>query len=476
MSLLKKKTSLIREKRLQAISAFFEPLDILVKENNKETQFLQRVRTFSQETASDILYAVNIISTIPDSAIIIHGGAGCGVGRLSLEIVDRNNGKWAVSNLNERDSILGSDVKLSNAIKQVYKLHNPKIVFVVATPIVAINNDDIESVVDELTEELGISIVPVYTDGFRSKIGTTGIDIVSHAIAKYILKRNSFANTESQKADYVNLLSISESEENVSEVNRLLQELGLQTNVFPRNTTLENIQKTKNASFSIPINPDEADYPGKIFESEFNIPYVQSVLPVGIARTSQWISDIAIATGKQTKVIELLEREKSKLTELLKKKNGNNKKVFINLSPAYTIAVYDLLLELGYDVVAIKLTYIDQLHVSFVEKLNAERPDLPILVGEGQLFEEENLLRKINPDIYIGTGDFAVAIRNGIPVININSINIIGFNGVVQFVDKISKTLSNTSFTQLIARNEQKTYTKEWIKKSTNWFIKQEVK
>ena len=114
--------------------------------------------------------------------------------------------------------------------------------------------------------------------------------------------------------------------------------------------------------------------------------------------------------------------------------------------------------------------------MSFVEKLNAERPDLPILVGEGQLFEEENLLRKINPDIYIGTGDFAVAIRNGIPVININSINIIGFNGVVQFVDKISKTLSNTSFTQLIARNEQKTYTKEWIKKSTNWFIKQEVK
>ena len=243
-----------------------------------------------------------------------------------------------------------------------------------------------------------------------------------------------------------------------------------------RNTSLENIQKTKNASFSIPINPDEADYPGKIFESEFTIPYVQSVLPVGIARTSQWISDIAIATGKQTKVIELLEREKSKLTELLKKKNGNNKKVFINLTPAYTFAVYDFLLELGYDVVAIKLTYIDQLHVSFVEKLNAERPDLPILVGEGQLFEEENLLRKINPDIYIGTGDFAVAIRNGIPVININTINIIGFNGVVQFVDKISKTLSNTSFTQLIARNEQKTYTKEWIKKSTNWFIKQEVK
>jgi len=476
MSLLKKKTSLIREKRLQAISAFFEPVDILVKENNKETQFLQRVRTFSQETASDILYAVNVISTIPESAIIIHGGAGCGVGRLSLEIIDKNNGKWAVTNLNERDSILGSDVKLRVTIKQVYKLHNPKIIFVVATPIVAINNDDIESVVEELTEELGISIVPVYTDGFRSKIGTTGYDIVSHAIAKYILKRNDFVNKESERADYVNLLSISESEDNLTEVNRLLHELGLETNVFPRNTSIENIQKTKNASFSISINPDEADYPGKIFESEFQIPYIHSVLPVGIAGTSQWLTDIAIATGKQTKVIELLEREKSKLTELLKKKNSNKKKVFISLTPAYTIAIYDLLLEFGYEVVAIKLSYIDQLHLSFVERLNTEKPDLPILVGEGQLFEEENLIRKVNPDIYIGTGDFAVATRNGIPVININTINIIGFNGIVQLFDKISKTLSNTSFTQLIAQKESKTYTKEWIKKSTNWFIKQEVK
>jgi len=478
MSLLNKKTSLIREKRLQAISAYYGSTELLLNENIKEGQFLQRVRTFSQETASDILYALNVVSTIPESAIVIHGAAGCGAGRLSLDLTDNNDGKWAVTNLNERDSIMGSDVKLREAIKQVYKLHHPKIVFVISTPIVAINNDDIETVVEELTDELGISIVPVYSDGFRSKIGTTGYDIVSHSIAKYILKRDSTIKNEAPKANYVNLLSVSENEADLQEVNRLLQELGLNTNVFPRYADLENIQNVKNASFSISINPDEADYPGKIFETDFQIPYIQSVLPLGIAHTSQWITDISIATGHKTEALELISREKEKLTELLKKRKFNKQKVFISLTPAYAIAVYDLLVELGFEVVGIKLSYIDQLHFGFVEKLKTERPDLALLVGEGQLFEEENLIQKVNPEIYIGGkgGDFAVPIRNGIPVINIDSIQIIGFNGVKNFVEKIGRSIANTSFTQLLAQNETRTYTNGWINKSTNWFIKKEVK
>lgn len=472
MSLLRQKASPIREKRLNAISAYAGKVETLLQENVQEGQFLQRVRTFSQDIPSDIQYALNVIATIQDSAIVIHGATGCGVGRLSLDLIDRNNGKWAVTNLNERDSIMGSDVKLREAIIQVYKLHTPKIIFVISTPVVAINNDDIESVVDEMKKELGIVIVPVYSDGFRSKIGTTGYDLVSHSIVKWILSTKKDA-----VADHVNLLTVSEKEEDLKEVNRLLHELGLQTNIFPRYASLENIRQAENAKFSISINPDEADYPGKVFENRFEIPYVQSVLPVGVANTSQWITDIAIATGHKLEAHDLLNREKEKLTALLKKRDIAKRKVFISLSPAYAIAVYSLLEELGFEVVGIKFSYIDVLHLDFIEKIKAKRPDFALLVGEGQLFEEENVIRKIKPELYIGSaGDFAVAIRNGIPVVDIENIPVIGFNGVINLVEKIRKTLANTSFTQLLAQNETKSYTKEWINKSTNWFIKLEVK
>lgn len=472
MSLLRQKAPLTREKRLNAIAAYYGKAETLLTENLKEKQFLQRVRTYSQDAPNDILYALSIIATIKDAAIVIHGGAGCAAARLTFNLFDENNGKWVVTNLNERDSIMGSEGKLRETITQIYKLHSPKIIFIVLTPIVAINNDDVESVVDELKEELDTFIVPIYTDGFRSKIGTTGFDTVSHSIIKRILNTK-----KGTVADYVNLISIAEKPADLNEANRLLQELGLKTNVFPRFSSLENIQQAKNASFSIAINPDEADYPGKILEDRFEIPYIKSTLPVGIANTTQWLTDIAIATGRINEVHSLLSRKKEKLNSLLKKKDISKRKVFISLTPAYGIALYELFEELGFEVVGVKFTYIDQLHQAFVEKIKAERPELDIFVGDGQLFEEENVIRKIKPDLYVGNAsDFAVAIRNGIPVINIQSISIIGFDGVINLVAKIRKTFANTLFTELLAKNGNKSYTEEWLNKSTNWFIKQEVK
>jgi len=473
MSLLKQKAATVREKRLQAISAYYGKAETLLQENY-EGQFVQRVRTFSQDSQSDILYALSIITTIKDSAIVVHGAAGCAVARLFTNVIDENNAKWVVTNLNERDSIMGSDVKLREAIRQVYNLHIPKIIFIISTPIVAINNDDIESVVEEQKEELGIAIVPVYSDGFRSKIGTTGYDLVSHSIIKHIL-----LSDKAKFIDYVNLISVSEKAADVKEVNSLLNKIGLKTNLFPRYASFENIMQVNAASYSVSINPDEANYPGIVLENTFQIPFVQTVIPIGIDNTARWIADIGIATGHEAEARSLVDSEKERLNTILLNKKGaiNKLKVFISLSPAYAFGIADLLDELGIELAGLKLSYIDQQHLGILERIKTDKPDFAILVGDGQLFEEENILRKLEPELYIGdSGDFAVAIRNGIPVVNLENIAILGFNGVLNLADKIRKVLSNTSFTQLISKKETKSYTKEWLKKSPNWFIKQEVK
>ena len=471
MDSLRPKSAAIREKRLQAISAFYGKAETLLQEH-ADVQFTQRVRTFSQDVSSDIIKALEIISTIRNSAIVVHGTAGCAVARLSQQIFDENDSHWAITNLNERDSIMGSDVELREGIRQVFKLHSPEIVFIVSTPVVAINNDDIESVVEELKEELGIAIVPVYADGFRSKIGSTGYDLVSHSIVKHVLPLK-----KADVSDYVNLLSISEKPNDLNEIYRLLNELGLRTNLFPRSTSLENIKRIRNAAFSISINPDEADYPGTVLQERYEIPFVQPVIPIGIENTSQWLANIALATGHESQARNLISREKAQLTQLLEQRAPEKKKVFISLQPAIAFGIANLLEELGIEVIGLKLTYVDKHHVANLEKLKADQPEFAFLVGEGQLFEEENLIRKLNPEIYIGdSGDFAVAIRSGIPVINLESIPVFGFSGVKNLITKIRKALSNNSFTKISAQNEAKTYTGEWLKKSPNWFIKQEVK
>jgi nitrogenase molybdenum-iron protein alpha chain len=152
MNLLKSKTAVIREKRLQTITAYYGQSDILLEEFTAG-QLTQRVRTFSQDTLNDIMYSLKIIATIKNAAVVIHGASGCAVSRLTFHLKDENNGKWAMTNLNERDSIMGSDKKLYETVKQVYQLHYPEIIFIVSTPIVAINNEEIESVAKELEGE-----------------------------------------------------------------------------------------------------------------------------------------------------------------------------------------------------------------------------------------------------------------------------------------------------------------------------------
>jgi nitrogenase molybdenum-iron protein alpha chain len=471
MNLLKSKTAAIREKRLQTITAYSGQPDALLTEF-AGGQLAQRVRTFSQDMFNDTLYALNVITTIKNSAIVVHGASGCAVSRLVFRSKDESDGKWVITNLNERDSIMGSEAILREAITQVHKLYCPEIIFTVSTPIVAINNDDIESVVVELKDELNVAIVPVYTDGFRSKSGVTGYDIVFHSIVKHLLPPKQ---TE-KISGLVNLFSVSENAEDMQEVSGLLQALGLTVNLFPQHASLESIKRLPFAEWSLAINPDESAYAGIILENRFNIPFLNVGIPVGIAQTEAWLARVGEFTGRKEQANQWHRLQKEKRNSLLDKPSLKQS-VFVNLPPLLAFAVSELLEELGHEVTGLKLPYLDATHIALIEKIKQNKPDFSFLVGDGQIFEEENVLRKLRPGLYIGQGgDYATAIRNGISAIDIENLPIIGLEGAENLAKKIKQTLSNRSFAQLLAGINAQTYVDGWLKKTPNWYIKQEVK
>ncbi|MDR0699841.1 MAG: nitrogenase component 1 [Tannerella sp.] len=472
MSILKSRIAPIREKRLQTLVAYSGLPDVLPVEL-ADGQLAQRVRTFSQDTFSDILYALNVITTIKNAAIVIHGASGCAVSRLTFCTKDKSHGKWAITNLNERDSIMGSDTKLRSAIKQIHKLYSPEIIFVLSTPIVAINNDDIESVVVELKDELNVAIVPVYTDGFRSKSGVTGYDIVFYAIVKQLLPPKKVDKI----SGLVNLFSVSENEEEINAVSELLQQIGLTVNLFPQYASLENIKRLSLAEWSLSINPDESAYAGVLLENRFHIPFLNVDIPAGGINTEVWISRIAEFTGRKEQANRWLQSEKEKRNNSPEEWSFPQQSVFVNLPPSLAFAVSELLEELGHEVTGLKIPYLEAAHIVRIEKIKQHKSNFSFLVGDGQIFEEENVLRKLQPGLYIGKGgDYAAAIRNGIPVIDIENLSVVGFNGVRNLAKKIRQTLSNRSFVELLAGMEAQTYADGWLKKNPNWYIKQEVK
>jgi nitrogenase molybdenum-iron protein alpha/beta subunit len=474
MDFYKHKTAPIREKRLSTVSAYYGDTDTLLKEY-KSGSVNQRIRTFSQDIYSDIQYALQLINTIKDIAIVVHGPSGCSVSRLYFDLAFDDSVKWAVTNLNERDSIMGSDSKLREAIRQVFKAYSPKLIFVITTPVVAINNDDVESVVDELKEEYNIPIIPVFTDGFRSKTGVSGYDVVLHALIKNLLPEKGVDSLS--KGNFINLISVSENFNDIKELVRLLNEIGLQVNILPRFSGLENFTKTKDALFSVSVNPDEAQYPGIAIAERYGFHYLQLPIPVGIKNTSFWFTEIAKVLNLEAEAEKIITEETYHLGKYLDNKKFEGKKVFINLPPAYAFGIIDFLEDIGFEISAIKMPYIDIQHLEQLEILASHKTKIPILIGEGQVFEEVNIINQLKPELYISSkADNIIAIKEGIPVIDIETLPVLGYKGVYNLIDKIEKKLYNPSFSHYLSTNNDEVYSVNWLQKKGNWYIKQEVK
>jgi len=473
MAILKSRTAQIREKRLQATGAFYGSLLSLVNEI-KSGDLPQRIRTFSQDTASDLLYALKLLNTFKNAAIVIHGPKGCAAAQTYFNAMNDGEIKWAVTNLNERDSIMGSDRKLRDTILNVFKSFEPEIIFVITTPVVAINNDDVESVVEELQEQLNIKIIPIYTDAFKSKIGITGYDLAVHGLLKSLLPEEE---TDNLQQDFINLISIAESQDDLTELLRILSALKIAVNIFPKYASVRNVIHSKHAKFSIAVNHDEAFYTGDVLQSGFKVPYHAVPIPVGISQTEEWINEISSSIGVE--VNDFIAKEISSVKDFIENKKSRffQKKIFISHSPSYAFALLEILTELGFQVVGLKVPYIDIHHTEKLAALIEKYGELSIIVGEGQLFEEINLLKKNKPDIYLGHTINSLAIAGiGISVVDVQYVSLMGFKGIYHLVAKLEKVINNNSFQKFLSQNKPETYLDNWLKKSANWHIKLEVK
>jgi len=467
MSLTRQKLSPLREKRIGAVSAWSGSLDAFVREA-ATGEIEQRIRTYAQDTPNDVEYALELLRTL-DVAIVVHGPAGCAAG-LQRSVGGRL--PWLVTNLNERDSIMGSDVKLRKAIQEAHKAYGAKAIAVVTTPVVAINNDDVDSVTEELKDELSIPVVAVYVDGFRSKVGSSGLDAVIHALVKHLLpvrRRGEGA--------HVNLLSVSENRSDVDHLRGLLTEIGIESVLFPRFADVQDAAQVVAAKLSVAIDPDAADYAGKVLEGNYGIPFLRTPAPVGVQATAKWLGILGKELGLESKVDALVGRESLRLSKLVQGASVSGSKVFLNLPASQVFAFRALAKELGLEVVGIKTPWIAAHHAALAVEAVQETPELPILAGDGQPFEEVNLLGRIRPDLYITSGAPAIhVLRLGIPVLDLSDLPLLGFAGMEQVVRGIERTLSNTALSRFLAEGADEPYDPSWLKKSVHWYIKQEVK
>ena len=465
-----------REKRLHTLSAYLGETSALLREyarGEEEVNVDQRIRTFSHGKPDDLLVALEVLSAIPDAITVIHGPRGCAVSQLQRALLARGRafGRWTVTDLDQKATIMGADAKLRAAVAAFYHRYGPKVVFIVATPAVAINNDDIQSVVDELSGELGTIIIPIYASGFTSKTSVYGYDLVAHSLVKTLVK-----NPPAERGAWVNLLSLAESSGDRDEARRLLQALGLETLTLPDGAGVQDFAKAAGARFSVPLDFDAGHYLGRAFQDVAQVPLLDVPRPIGLVGTREWLLTVGAAAGKQSEARDFHAREAAALAEILEAQPLRGAKVYLSLAPATALGVLNLVKETGGHVAGLTVSHVDQLHLDGLRKFQDQSPALQIHVGEGQGFEEANLLQRLKPDLYVGDGGQLVqAARLGIPSVFLPRIPVVGYRGVRAFARRTALALKNRAFVARFAGGPQ-LFADNWFQRSAHWHIKQEVK
>lgn len=112
-----------------------------------------------------------VLYPIADALHLVHGPIGCAAYtwdiRGALSSGPELHRLSFSTDLQEKDVIFGGEQKLHRALVELIDRHYPKAAFVYSTCIVGIIGDDLEAVCRRVSEEKGIPVLPVQSEGFK---------------------------------------------------------------------------------------------------------------------------------------------------------------------------------------------------------------------------------------------------------------------------------------------------------------------
>nr|WP_092071863.1 nitrogenase component 1 [Dendrosporobacter quercicolus]NSL49462.1 nitrogenase [Dendrosporobacter quercicolus DSM 1736]SDM30572.1 nitrogenase molybdenum-iron protein alpha chain [Dendrosporobacter quercicolus] len=479
-----------REARLNACIACGGTLDKLA--NRKMSCCLpDGERSFTQNSICLLLPALGMMNSIPNSVVLMHGAIGCGSSSHggNAGVRSGNTHRWGVvkdaswisTALSEPDVIGGGEEKLAGAIREIDERYNPQIIFVVGSCVPGIIGDDIDGVAQQLQPEIKAHILPVHCEGFKTKIWATAYDAVYHAIGRAFLQdpaeESQAGQSERPAVNLMNVSSMGRVDE--IELERLLNALGFDVNVFPVFARPDQMTAITKARLSVSTCPTHDDYLLQYLEEKYGIPYVLRHMPIGIENTGLWLRDIAAHFGKAQQAEELIAAEEQELTAALTEFRSlfAGKKAFVSAGEFRALSTAILLAELGFEVVAVRSFHHDEFADSEYEKLiRVTAKEIPLNIANCQPFEEANLLRRIKPDIFLGhMNGNATAAKSGVATHVIYNVGLqyIGYKGVYELARRLYRQLQNPVFNRKLSEWTRLPYRSKWYEQDPFSYIRQ---
>jgi nitrogenase molybdenum-iron protein alpha chain len=477
-----------REQRLGTITHWEGSADQLARDSafthgcgkgcdNGGRRLCEQNTPFAQASMCAENIAVTNATIIQDSVVIQHSPIGCAVSqsftcRYYRDLAARRG--WELedpqsmcTNLGEQDMVFGGVPKLEEAIREAWQRHHPRVIFVATSCATGIIGDDVDSAASRLEAEIGVPVVPLHCEGFKSKHWSSGWDVIEHGILRRLVGRDPTRKQE----DLINVIHLGGSDV----FTPLLGPLGLRANLVMGGNTLERLAEMSEASATVTMC-FVLSYLATGLEQEYGVPEIKAPLPYGLGDTDAWLREIARVTHRENRVEAVIASERARVEPELARlrKALSGKKGFVAAGAAFAHGLLAVLRELGVHVDGAYSFHHDPSTDSgdprqdTLSHLVETWGDIPnFTVSPDQHFQAHAALQRSRPDFVIcrHSGSIAVlAARMGIPVIPIFYSNDgLGYEGPLTIGRAILRILPRARFCQDVAAHSHFPYQPSWL-------------
>lgn len=377
--------------------------------------------------------------------------------------------------MNEKDTIFGSSDALRKIILEVNKRYSPKAIFVTSSCATGIIGEDIDSVVDDVRDEIDVPIVAVHCEGFKSRIWATGFDISDHAVL------SSIVQPPKQKRNTINFKNFYESAR--PEIIEIFKNFDLEPIFLYCNSTVEELSHISESLATTCICGTLGNYLGNGLEEKYGVPYIRTINPLGIAGFETWLREIGRVTERSDAVEKYIAEQRAIYIPQIEKIKNELKglKAVLGMGPGYTFEVSRVLNELGIEVVWALAWHYDKKYENgdvppSMEYLLENGVDFEASVADQQNYEVMNILNKYQPDLYLSRhpGSTVWAIKNGTPAVYVaDEYMIFGYKHTLEFAQSVLDSIHNRSFEKNLARRVKLPYTEWWYEQNVDKFLEE---
>jgi len=390
-----------------------------------------------------------VLNPITDALHLVHGPIGCASYTWDIRGAltsgpDLYQSSFS-TDMRELDVVFGGEKKLAGALRELWESFRPPAIFVYSTCIVGIIGDDLETVCKKASQELGIPVVPVLSEGFRGN-KNEGYKAACNALLGLMGKEDHKPSSPYS----INLLGEYNVAGDVWSVKPFFEEMGIEVvATLTGDSRVCDIQRAHAARLNLVQCSGSMTFLARMMQERFGIPY-RRISFFGLEDMSEALrtaADFFQSSEMKEKAEEIIVREAGRAASQIERHRSRvrGKKAAIYMGgAAKAVSLVRAFQELGMEVVIIGTQTGDR---DDYQKMAYIVKDGTVIIDDANPLELKELLVRQGADLLVaGVKERFLAYKLGIAFCDFNHDRTVcfeGFEGMVNFAREVDISINS---------------------------------